>query len=518
MDKDRQRIGRRDFLKMSAIGAGFLFMPDFLKKAPKEAGNEWPALSVEAIPQEISEVLQAIPQTKIDLGGNLVGPETLVSQAPGTSIIAPETELMEIRWTAILQKARDSEDSFTKSHFSVTADGISQNVQPGANGNPLVIWNLAPLDMDSYRLRGHPYVRTMNGLSFNPDYKTDNFKPLLVEIYDGVPVAICRRAIDIKIDGDLSTKFVLANTLSLLRSLGKYDISPWETLDNLEVYGPNADHRYDLSIGNLVKLRYYMGIWALTDPDENFKKLVFGNFIRDGEDYKEAVKRYFLANREYLMRLVSPVGVQAWDTENKYWFLQDALANDPEVPTAEYFVQPVEHNSGGGYRFAEEISDDENPGKLLGLYHTGYDFNVGSGSEELGLPFWPIAKGKVVFSGFVNNGLGNILIIRHRLPDGPELYSRYAHLDDRYAKAGQIVGPQDLVGTIGMSGHQKYAHLHVDICFSATYEMFMKDRPWFYPSGSKDAVERYFVDPLKFIKDHKREAKTTSNHRGIPEE
>ena len=167
-------ISRRDFFKLSGLAAGFLFMPDFLKKAPEEVGNEWPVLSIEALPQQISEVLQAIPQTKVDLEGNLVGPETLVSQATGTSIIAPETELMEIRWTAILQKARDLKDSFTKSHFSVTVDGISQNVQPRANGNPLVIWNLVPLDMDSYRLRGNPYVRTMNGLCFNPDYKTDN--------------------------------------------------------------------------------------------------------------------------------------------------------------------------------------------------------------------------------------------------------------------------------------------------------------------------------------------------------
>ena len=277
----------------------------------------------------------------------------------------------------------------------------------------------------------------------------------------------------------------------------------------MEVYGPNADHRYDLGMANITKLRYYMGIWALTDPDEDFKKRVFGEFVKDGEDYKEAVKRYFAANREYLMRLVKPKDVQTWDKETKYWLFQDALANDPEVPIAEYFVPPVERNSGGGYHFGEEISDVENPDELLGFYHTGYDYNVGRGNEDLGLPFWPIAKGEVVYSGFVNNGLGNILIIRHRLPDGSEIYSRYAHLNDRYAKAGEVVGPGDLVGTIGRSGHHKYAHLHVDICFSATYEMFMKDSPWYYPGGSKDAVERYFVDPLQFINERKAEEKET---------
>lgn len=519
-------INRREFLGLTGLSAGayaMRHMLDYLNNSPKETINGWPTLSIETLPQEISEIIKVIPQTKIDLKGNLVG--GVVSYATGSSIIAPETELGKfdfpdgkIRWAAILQKAVNPKDSLTKSHFSVDFDGISQNVKPGPHGNPLVVWNLTPLDMDSYKIKGNPYVQTMSGLAINPEYKTDNFKPLLVEIYDGAPVGICRRAINIKINGDLTDRKVMASTLSMVRALGKYGITPWEVLDNLEAYGPEGDHRYDLGIENITKIRYLMGIWALTDGDVDFKKQIFGEFIKDGENYKEAVKRYFAANREYLLRLVKPIDVQTWDVQTKYWLFQDALMNVPEIPTADYFVQPVDHNSGGGYRFAEEISDDEDPDKLLGLYHTGYDFNVGSGNEDLGLPFWPIAKGVVVFSGYVNNGLGNILIIRHRLTDGSEIYSRYAHLDKRYAVAGQIVGPGDLIGTIGMSGHQKYAHLHVDVPWSKTYELFMKDRPWFYPSGSKDEVERYFIDPLKFIKDHKLEVKNPSNRRGAQEE
>lgn len=508
MEKENtQGISRREFIKLSAITSVGLMKPDIFKNSTPPKG-EWPTLAIEKLPKEVADTLKNIQQTEINEQGYLVGKDVQMAEASAQTVITPEKELENVfyqskrpmRWTVVLQNAASLDDLSVKSHFGVTSEGIRQFTKPGPKANPLTIWNLSRLDRKDYQAKGNPYVKAMNVVKLSDECRTENFDPLLVELYDGPPVSIARRAINVRINGNLSEDLVLTKTLSLIKALGKYNISPWQVVSNLEIYGFNRDLRYDIGVPNMIKLRHYMGLWALSGQDNKFKKQVFGDFIKDSEGLDSAVKRYFAANREYLLLLTKPKDVQEWDAETKYHSFKDDLDKKPDFPTADEFVRPVKHNSGGGYHFGEQIHDKDDPNKLLGLFHTGYDFNVGGGDDDLGLPFWPVANGEVVYSGFVHNGLGNIVIVRHRLPSGSEIYSRYCHLNDRFAKTvGQVVTPHDIIGTIGMSGGQKYAHLHVDICYSATYEMYMKDRPWFYPSGSKQEVEKYFIDPIKFI-------------------
>jgi murein DD-endopeptidase MepM/ murein hydrolase activator NlpD len=82
------------------------------------------------------------------------------------------------------------------------------------------------------------------------------------------------------------------------------------------------------------------------------------------------------------------------------------------------------------------------------------------------------APGIVVFAGR-NGGYGNMVEIDH----GRSLRTRYAHLRTIMVKAGEKVGFQQKLGTLGNSGRSTGAHLH--------YEILIAGKP---------------ADPLNFIK------------------
>jgi len=327
-------------------------------------------------------------------------------------------------------------------------------------------------------------------------------------------MGIERRSIVVKIDGDLENKKVTANLISLLRALR---IGPWEILDNLEVYGYNGNRKLDLGVETSTALRYYLGILALTKNNKRLRKTVFGKFLKANENYSETVQKYFKANREYLMKVVFPIKIQEWDKSTKYPEFRDKLFyQEPEMPmAASHFVKPIEKDSGGGYHHLQQQFNKKDPTKLINNYHIGHDFNIGGENEDLGKPFSVIGNGSVVFADSVNNGLGNIIIVRHKLLDGSEIYSRYGHLNEIHVSAGQIVKVGKVIGTIGRSGRENddnfYAHLHVDLAYAATYEMFMKDNSCYYPDGSRKTITRFFIDLLKFIEDHPKQNPPTKD-------
>ena len=63
-------------------------------------------------------------------------------------------------------------------------------------------------------------------------------------------------------------------------------------------------------------------------------------------------------------------------------------------------------------------------------------------------------------------GWGNVIILQHRIGRSGTIYSQYAHLTDRYAVVGQVVGRRQQIGIVGMTGTSE-PHLHFEI----------KDRP-----------------------------------------
>lgn len=87
-------------------------------------------------------------------------------------------------------------------------------------------------------------------------------------------------------------------------------------------------------------------------------------------------------------------------------------------------------------------------------FHPGVDIAAG-----LGLPVHPIAKGKVINSGYNFWGLGLVIEIDH----GYGYKSLYAHIGKIYVKEGQQVSENDLIGEVGLTGHTSGPHTHLEI-------------------------------------------------------
>ncbi len=86
-------------------------------------------------------------------------------------------------------------------------------------------------------------------------------------------------------------------------------------------------------------------------------------------------------------------------------------------------------------------------------FHRGLDLSAPEGMKVV-----PALEGTVVFAG-ARGGYGNLVVVRH----SPELETRYAHLGSIEVKAGDLVGSQDVLGTVGSSGRSTGPHLHFEV-------------------------------------------------------
>lgn len=101
--------------------------------------------------------------------------------------------------------------------------------------------------------------------------------------------------------------------------------------------------------------------------------------------------------------------------------------------------------------------------------HLGEDWNLEAGND-CGQPIYAIADGLVIYSENPNATWGNVVIIRHLLPDGSQIESLYAHLENRDKIAyGTAVAGGQLIGRLGDGGDpcgdgSPYgAHLHLEL-------------------------------------------------------
>ncbi|NIT04450.1 peptidoglycan DD-metalloendopeptidase family protein [Candidatus Saccharibacteria bacterium] len=477
----------------------------------------WPSLTLEELPEELAEVkgiLELVPEMQIDEDGYLLlhslnpGWERapLIAKGPTDwESIELTAELLgsPVQWAVVLQRVNGKleDDPFVYSHFLVGEGGVVQTKEPGAQGTPLVIWQLQQIDWDAYLRNGQPYVYSAFSVSLDPRFP--GFDPILVELYE-TRVSIHRRSIVVKVDGELTGEST-ADLLGLLWALRRYGVGPWEIWDNHEVYGHNRDPSRDLGVEEAAKLRYLLGILTLTQGSDEDKELYFGPFLQEEEAHQEAVENYFASLRKYLMRVLLPVEMQRWDIETGYFFLHDALFGDGEgMPIAEFFDYPIplELQTAGGYRHLQRQRDRKTD-EEIDAWHIGEDFNIGTGNEDIGFPVKAIGTGRVVYAKRSGNGLGNLVVVRHRLPDGSEVYSRYAHLSEIFVKLGETVELGQVIGAIGRTGKENdpdfFAHLHLDLAYTETYERYLVETPWYYPDGSQTTVSRYFLDIREFI-------------------
>jgi murein DD-endopeptidase MepM/ murein hydrolase activator NlpD len=133
------------------------------------------------------------------------------------------------------------------------------------------------------------------------------------------------------------------------------------------------------------------------------------------------------------------------------------------------------------------------------VFHPGFDFNKDniSGDGDLGQPVYAVADGEVVFSNHLTTSWGNIVMIKHYLPEGGIVFSFYGHLNERYVAAGARVKIGDNVGTVGNNvGITGQAHLHFEI----RKENMAGYAASYFPCGQNyDFVASHYYSPKAFI-------------------
>ena len=106
---------------------------------------------------------------------------------------------------------------------------------------------------------------------------------------------------------------------------------------------------------------------------------------------------------------------------------------------------------------------------------TGYDYSPGTNhwgidiAGDQGNQVWSIDHGVVVYSGWSNNGYGNLVVVDH----GNGWQSLYAHLNEIYVGCGESVFQGTTLGTVGNTGNSGGAHLHFELIYGTA-----KVNPW----------------------------------------
>ena len=91
--------------------------------------------------------------------------------------------------------------------------------------------------------------------------------------------------------------------------------------------------------------------------------------------------------------------------------------------------------------------------------HWGIDID-----GDLGNAVWSIDHGVVVYSGWSNNGYGNLVVIDH----GNGWQSLYAHLNDIYVGCGDSVYQGTMLGALGTTGNSSGPHLHFELIYGSS--------------------------------------------------
>lgn len=107
-----------------------------------------------------------------------------------------------------------------------------------------------------------------------------------------------------------------------------------------------------------------------------------------------------------------------------------------------------------------------------GKTHLGEDWNSeDGGNSEQGFPCYAMAEGEVIYSAKASDCWGNVIILRHNLPNGTQVETLYGHLSVLKVKVGDVVARRSQIGNIGgkglvCGGNEIYAHLHLEARYS----------------------------------------------------
>lgn len=93
-------------------------------------------------------------------------------------------------------------------------------------------------------------------------------------------------------------------------------------------------------------------------------------------------------------------------------------------------------------------------------WHPGIDIAAG-----LSTPIHPIANGRVVEVTLGLWGLGHYVVIEH--PQG--IRSTYSHMGRVFARVGDSVSTESIIGEVGLTGHTTGPHTHLEVTLNGHY-------------------------------------------------
>lgn len=164
------------------------------------------------------------------------------------------------------------------------------------------------------------------------------------------------------------------------------------------------------------------------------------------------------------------------------------------IATSSGFIYPIgtnnyatQANDGDGWYNARDFGE---------VNHLGEDWNAeNGGNTDCGLSVRAVSNGTVVYTGYGISGWGNVLIIRHQLPDGTLVESLYGHLQS-IDRTGGDVSQGEIVGRIGDGGGIYSCHLHLEIRYSNCSN-------WGSPGPGYKSDRSGWTDPSNFIDSHR---------------
>ena len=163
-----------------------------------------------------------------------------------------------------------------------------------------------------------------------------------------------------------------------------------------------------------------------------------------------------------------------------------------EPPVATVFTFPLRSGAGVNYGVPERVINDGTHMEWLGyairnldqwgvkcygvdwtrMLHTGEDWYRLDGADTAGAPVYAIADGVVAKQDPGISYPGNVIVIRHRLADGSDIYSMYGHVANVSVAEGQIVQRGQQIATViyqrytgrSPARHAAYdSHLHFEM-------------------------------------------------------
>ncbi|MCG6151566.1 peptidoglycan DD-metalloendopeptidase family protein [Leptospira bandrabouensis] len=146
----------------------------------------------------------------------------------------------------------------------------------------------------------------------------------------------------------------------------------------------------------------------------------------------------------------------SWNDEWEGWIFGGFVSKElgPLVDSddiSKYFQIPVDNDRYVSSNFGTRV--DPVTGKV-GAFHSGIDLPA-----SIGTPIKAVSDGKVWRTTTTSGGYGMLTILSHK----NNIFTYYAHQNERQVKEGDTVRSGDIIGQVGNTGKSTGPHLHFEV-------------------------------------------------------